>query len=103
MPRIPRPTDHTSLPRPYHWSDDAACAGADLTLFFPVGRGGVPASVGAADAKRYCGMCHVRLECLTHALESREEYGVWGGMDEDERAALRKKRRKARVDASPAA
>jgi WhiB family redox-sensing transcriptional regulator len=30
----------------------------------------------------------VRRECLEHALESREPYGVWGGTTEAEREVL---------------
>ncbi|WP_199570596.1 WhiB family transcriptional regulator [Streptomyces murinus] len=95
MPRVPRPLDHTTLPRPHHWSDDAACAGTETAVFFPVGKGGVPASVDAAYAKTFCNRCPVRAECLTHALTRREDYGVWGGLDEDERAELLRQARRA--------
>jgi WhiB family redox-sensing transcriptional regulator len=115
MPRIPRPTDHVTLPRPYHWSDDAACAGVETAAFFPVATGGVPASLEAAYAKSFCARCPVRPDCLGHALTFREDFGVWGGMDEDERAALvrearraaerqrRQERERAKSDASSAA
>ncbi|WP_434593459.1 WhiB family transcriptional regulator [Streptomyces sp. A5-4] len=95
MPRIPRPTDHTSLPRPRHWSDDAACGGIETAVFFPVGKGGVPASVDAAYAKSFCLGCPVRPDCLGHALSQREDFGVWGGLDEDERAELLRQARRA--------
>jgi WhiB family redox-sensing transcriptional regulator len=36
-------------------------------------------------------------ECLTFALETGQDAGVWGGMSEDERRAL--KRRNARIRA----
>ncbi|GAA2948833.1 WhiB family transcriptional regulator [Kitasatospora cinereorecta] len=95
MPQIPHPNDTRTLPRPYHWSDDAACAGAETAAFFPVGKGGVPASVLAGDAKEICVHCPVRSECLGHALTFREDYGVWGGLDEDERAELLRQARRA--------
>ncbi|WP_424556268.1 WhiB family transcriptional regulator [Streptacidiphilus pinicola] len=44
-------------------------------------------------AKRVCAGCPVLDECRTYALEAREPYGVWGGMSEDERAALLRMRR----------
>ncbi|MEC3995239.1 WhiB family transcriptional regulator [Actinacidiphila sp. DG2A-62] len=115
MPRIPRPADHVTLPRPHHWSDDAACRGIDTAEFFPAGKGGVPASVEAAYAKSFCERCPVQPDCLGHALTYREDYGVWGGLDEDERAELlrqarraaerqrRQEREKAKADASSAA
>lgn len=34
--------------------------------------------MAAADA---CGACPVRLECLAAALERREGFGVWGGVE----------------------
>lgn len=39
-------------------------------------------------AKRVCGSCAVRTECLVEALDNRIEWGVWGGMTERERRAL---------------
>ncbi len=42
-----------------------------------------------AAAKRLCHGCPVRAECATHALTVGEEYGVWGGFSETERAMLR--------------
>lgn len=44
-------------------------------------------------AERICPPCPVRAECLGHALEHREEYGVWGGVTERGRRALMKGRR----------
>ena len=40
-------------------------------------------------AKRLCATCPVRKQCATHALTVNEEYGVWGGFSENERATLR--------------
>jgi len=40
-------------------------------------------------AKRLCASCPVRKQCATHALTVNEEYGVWGGFSENERATLR--------------
>ena len=49
---------------------------------------------GAAQnrAKQVCMGCPVRTECLADALDSRVEFGVWGGMTERERRALLRKR-----------
>ncbi|MGP4013892.1 WhiB family transcriptional regulator [Streptomyces sp. 4N124] len=43
-------------------------------------------------AKAVCLDCPVRFECLAHALDHREEYGVWGAMTERERRALLRRR-----------
>lgn len=41
-----------------------------------------------ARAKSICFACPVADLCLTHAIETREPSGIWGGMDEDTRAVL---------------
>jgi len=42
--------------------------------------------------KAVCLGCPVRTECLAEALDSRMEFGVWGGMTERERRALLRRR-----------
>lgn len=70
------------------WRADARCRGLDPELFFPVGRG-IHARDRTAAAKSICAQCPVRRECLAWALGSPVIiWGVWGGTDEDERAAL---------------
>jgi len=39
-------------------------------------------------AKQLCATCPVRAQCAAHALKVHEEYGVWGGFSETERALL---------------
>ena len=68
----------------------------DPELFFPVGNSG-PALLQIAEAKTVCRRCPVVSDCLAWALESGQDAGVWGGMSEDERRAL--KRRNARTRA----
>ena len=78
------------------WRHRAICRDEDPELFFPVGTSG-PALLQIAEAKTVCRRCPVVSECLTWALESGQDAGVWGGMSEDERRAL--KRRNARTRA----
>ena len=78
------------------WRHRAVCRDEDPELFFPVGNSG-PALAQIADAKLVCNRCPVTTECLTWALESGQDAGVWGAMSEDERRAL--KRRNARTRA----
>jgi WhiB family redox-sensing transcriptional regulator len=75
------------------WTEGAACTPDDLPLFFPKGRGGRqgdPRRVQAA--KDICGRCPIRERCLSKALEEEAgeamRWGVRGGLDADERAAL---------------
>jgi WhiB family redox-sensing transcriptional regulator len=70
------------------WRFLAACADRDPDLFFPKGSSG-PALRQAQHAKAVCAGCPVRIECLEWAQSSGQTYGVWGGFDEEERAAMR--------------
>jgi WhiB family transcriptional regulator, redox-sensing transcriptional regulator len=76
------------------WRHRAACRDEDPELFFPVGTSG-PALLQIAEAKIACRRCPVSTECLNWALASGQDTGVWGGMSEDERRAV--KRRNART------
>ena len=65
------------------WRELAACRGTDLEVFFP-GPG-----ESAEAARRVCAACPVRQACLDYAITNRIAYGVWGGLTERERRALR--------------
>jgi WhiB family redox-sensing transcriptional regulator len=65
------------------WRDRAACRGADLEVFFP-GRG-----EPAEPARRICAACPVRQPCLEFALSHGIVHGIWGGLAERDRRALR--------------
>ncbi len=82
------------------WPDKAACRGLDVQLFFgaeeeqPSER-----DFREARAKAVCESCPVRRECLDYALENSLRYGIWGGLDEDERR-LERRRRQRRANAA---
>lgn len=76
-----------------NWRHRAACRDEDPELFFPVGSTG-PSLLQIEEAKEVCHRCPVRESCLSWALESGQDAGVWGGLSEDERRAA--KRRAAR-------
>jgi WhiB family redox-sensing transcriptional regulator len=61
----------------------------DPELFFPVGSGG-SALLQVAAAKAVCGRCPVSTPCLMWALV-RDVDGVWGGLSQDERRAIRRR------------
>jgi len=75
------------------WRHRAACLNEDPELFFPIGNTG-PALQQIDLAKAVCQRCEVVDTCLKWAIETGQDAGVWGGMSEDERRAL--KRRTAR-------
>jgi len=93
-------TEISRLPGPvmdlWEWQFDGACRDEDETLFFhPEGERGSARRRRAAAAKAICATCPVIKQCREQSLTVREPYGVWGGLSEDERRAL--KRREARV------
>ena len=75
------------------WRHEAICRHEDPEIFFPVGNTG-PALQQIEEAKKICNRCPVKEPCLAWALESGQDSGVWGGLSEDERRAM--KRRAAR-------
>jgi WhiB family redox-sensing transcriptional regulator len=84
------------------WIQRASCLEEDPDLFFPVGTTG-PAVDQTARAKAVCEGCPVRSECLAWALDTAQDAGVWGGLDEEERREIRRARRRAAAAAAAAA
>ena len=82
-----RPPGHRTLAVPARfaarWRELAACRGTDLGVFFPE-RG-----ESAGPARQVCAGCPVRQACLDYAITNRIASGVWGGLTERERRALR--------------
>ena len=76
------------------WRDRAACLDENPELFFPIGNAD-PAFHQIEQARVVCRGCEVVQTCLSWAIDSRQDAGVWGGLSEDERHAL--KRRNARA------
>jgi WhiB family redox-sensing transcriptional regulator len=71
------------------WRSHGRCLDEDPELFFPIGSTG-PAVLQVTEAKAVCQACRVREACLQWALEQGLDHGVWGGLDGDERRALRR-------------
>jgi WhiB family transcriptional regulator, redox-sensing transcriptional regulator len=74
----------TITPADTAWQAQALCAQTGADFFFPE-----PGS-SVREAKRICGMCEMRTACLEYALSNDERFGVWGGLSEKERLALRR-------------
>ena len=77
------------------WRHRALCRDEDPELFFPIGTTG-PAVVQIEQAKAVCRRCPVVSSCLDWALTSGQDSGVWGGLSEDERRALKRRTARAR-------
>ena len=74
---------------PNDWRLDAACRDLDTAIFFP------ETEEAVAAAKAVCATCPVREACLEVALITRQDDGVWGGLDENERRRARRRRQDA--------
>lgn len=97
------PAFETSVADTVDWRDKASCAQEDdgvrrypLDLFFPDGKSG-PWVRTIQEAKNVCWTCDVRTACKAWSLETRQPSGIWGGLDEDERAALLRRQSRARA------
>jgi WhiB family redox-sensing transcriptional regulator len=81
------------------WHGRGLCVGEDPDVFFPShGDSGMR-------ARQICAACRVRADCLTYATEA-DEFGIWDGLDQQERRNLRRKRQRrkdatARAKAEP--
>lgn len=99
---------------PEDWLDDAACASDNPDIFFPEDyrTSGVleedddeepldeeqlrtRATEVERRAKGICMGCPVRMDCLMHALESDERYGIYGGANARDRRRIASSQRKA--------
>jgi WhiB family redox-sensing transcriptional regulator len=72
------------------WRNGALCLDEDPELFFPIGTTG-PAATQVEQAKVVCRRCPAVEPCLTWALDTGQDAGVWGGTSEDERRALKRR------------
>jgi hypothetical protein len=66
------------------WRASGDCASVDPELWYPEKGGSV------REAKRICGGCPIKVECLAWALDHAETFGVWGGLSERERRRLKR-------------
>lgn len=65
----------------------AACHDAEPDLFSPRGLGG-PFHPQNRRAEAVCRRCDVIAACLTFAVDTGQDEGVWGGLDATERRKL---------------
>lgn len=80
--RVRVPTSELGVvsPPPYGWREDAACVDVDPEVFYD--------ELNVSPAKAICRTCPVKDACLIEALARGERFGVWGGVDQDERRRL---------------
>jgi WhiB family transcriptional regulator, redox-sensing transcriptional regulator len=76
-----------------NWRVSGNCRNGDPERLFVTG-------AKQREARTICRGCPVLVQCLSHALDERIEFGVWGGMTERERRAMLKARPDVRCWAS---
>ena len=82
--------EESVTPMDRSWQPVALCRGNHSHLFFP------PTTSERKDererreirAKSICQVCPVQNSCLDYAVESTEQYGIWGGFTETERRQI---------------
>jgi WhiB family transcriptional regulator, redox-sensing transcriptional regulator len=74
------------------WHGRGLCAGDDSEVFFP--SHGDPGT----QARQICAACPVRDDCLGYATDA-DEFGIWGGLDQDERRNLKRRQRRKKATA----
>jgi len=73
----------------WEWQYKGACRDLDPEAFFhPDGERGPRRRNRENAAKAVCATCPVIAACRAHALAVQEPYGIWGGLSEDDRAAI---------------
>ena len=75
---------------PGAWQLQAACRGPQSEVFFPPSQSERKHDRLERErrAKAICGICPVRSDCLSYAMEIRESHGIWGGLSESERKSM---------------
>ena len=84
---------NSNLPVPvienWEWQLDGACRDADPSTFFHTeNERGARRRRREAAAKAVCATCPVLAQCRSFALETREPFGIWGGLGEHDREAI---------------
>lgn len=94
------------------WTDEAECTTYPYEIFYPdiidddgvewVDDGTIWEAFGDTseyydEARAVCLSCPVRAECLVHALEQKERFGMWGGLTPIERRRIERKERRAKL------
>lgn len=76
------------------WMVEGTCTTTDPEMFFSQQAPEIRAAV------KICSECPVRVLCANYAINTNQEYGVWGGLTEVDRKQLRGKRSQSRAGIS---
>lgn len=73
-----------------NWRDDAACANYDGPADWFANEINEASYDAIGAALQVCNRCPVRPQCLQHALDNREDIGIWGGLTAAQRDRVRR-------------
>ena len=81
--------------------NDPQCVGLDPEAFFPQeveidGKVVSSSYYDEAGAKKLCGQCFYKNDCLSYALRNNEK-GIWGGTTENERIVLKRRNKNLKI------
>lgn len=73
------------------WTATVACRGPQASLFFGPNQFEPKRERLEREeaAKDLCGRCPALVECRSYALDTAEPFGIWGGLTEGERRAMK--------------
>ncbi len=89
---LPNTMAGPAAPAVGEWHGRGLCVGEDPDVFFP--SHGEP----GMKAREICAACLVRVDCLKYSTAT-DEFGIWGGLDQQERRNLKRKRQRRAVAA----
>ena len=91
MPK--RPLASVPVNTTWHWQEQGRCREVENTsiFFHPPNERGLARIRRDEAAVAVCAACPVRVQCADYALRSREPYGVWGGLTEEDRRKIFRK------------
>lgn len=72
------------------WMTNRVCLSSDRDLFFPDGSTGTWIPI-INQAKAICFTCPALWDCQDWAFDTREPYGIWGGLTEQERRRIHRR------------
>ena len=79
------------------WDTQANCLDVYPEVFFPEGDAS-EIREGSLEAKRVCIQCIAKLACYEYARRNNINDGVWGGLNELQRRAIRKSKMRMTED-----
>lgn len=71
------------------WQQDSKCLNHEPEFFFPKPGRDKKHREEVAMVKKYCNGCPVKMKCLEFAFRENLNYGVYGGMSEEERIEIK--------------